>query len=88
MVSWSSNLDNWGSMDSVGNNWGSMDGMGNLDNWGSMNCMGYNWGMVDSMNWGVDCMDSVDWGMDSVVMYAIRSGSSNSKKSSSNKSLE
>ena len=86
MVSWSSNLDNWGSMDSVGYNWGSMDSMGN---WG-MDSMGQNWGMVNSMvDWGVDSMDSVNWGMvDSMVKSTIRSGSSNSKESSSNKSLE
>jgi len=63
MVSWGS-VDNWGSMDSMGNNWGSMDSMGN---W-----VGNNWGMDSVGNWGMDGM-SKNWGMDGMVDWSVDS---------------
>merc|ERR1712012_190390 len=50
-------MDNWGSVDSVGNNWSSMNGMVGND-WGSMDGMvGNNWGSMGN-NWGLDGVDN------------------------------
>jgi len=62
MVSWGS-VDNWGSMDSMGNNWGSVDSMGN---W-----VGNNWGMDSMVDWGMDSMGK-NWGSVSNTVWGNR----------------